>query len=266
MGEQTGLSLWRVAALAVVLAASSGAGPVAAPNPAGPAAPVDDPNVRLGAEAFQQTAGFPWYDPATDGLRPLDVVPRRPPTSTSWSFSFFDFLSAIAEPILWLTVTAGLLLLGWVLVRFWLAREKSTVTTVENVERLDHSTVIEALPLPARTARGDLLARARQHYERGEFNDAIVFFYSHLLVALDQAHLIGLARGKTNRQYLRELSGGPLRGVLETVMVAFEDAFFGKHALDRPRFESCWQLLAEFDAEVARRLAAREQRPAGGLA
>jgi hypothetical protein len=29
-------------------------------------------------------------------------------------------------------------------------------------------------------------------------------------------------------------------------MVAFEDVFFGKHGLDRERFESCWRRVDEF--------------------
>jgi hypothetical protein len=34
--------------------------------------------------------------------------------------------------------------------------------------------------------------------------------------------------------------------MLDRTMVAFEDVFFGRHPLERQRFESCWGRLDEF--------------------
>jgi hypothetical protein len=57
-----------------------------------------------------------------------------------------------------------------------------------------------------------------------------------------------LSKGKTNRQYLREVGHrAPLRQLVEQTMVAFEDAFFGRHSLDQTRFESCWFRVGEFE-------------------
>jgi hypothetical protein len=75
--------------------------------------------------------------------------------------------------------------------------------------------------------------------------------YSHFLVRLDQGHKIRLAAGKTNRQYLRELASASSRRMLETVMLAFEDAFFGKHRLARERFEACLAQLEPLNAALA---------------
>ena len=59
---------------------------------------------------------------------------------------------------------------------------------------------------------------------------------------------IRLTKGKTNRQYLREVGARiSLRQLVEQTMIAFEDAFFGRHPLDQTRFESCWFRLGEFD-------------------
>ena len=63
---------------------------------------------------------------------------------------------------------------------------------------------------------------------------------------LDRAQRITLARGKTNRTYLRELVHHPLLNqILARTTSAFESAFFGNHALDRRTFETCWQELSE---------------------
>ena len=62
--------------------------------------------------------------------------------------------------------------------------------------------------------------------------------------------MIRLAKGKTNRQYLREITRSGRRAlgdILEQTLLAFEDVFFGDRELPRDRFEACWQQLAEFD-------------------
>ncbi len=67
-----------------------------------------------------------------------------------------------------------------------------------------------------------------------------------------------LAKGKTNRQYLREAGRErPLASLLERTMVTFEDVFFGRRALDREGFEICWNQLDQFE-----RLVAQAQTPA----
>ena len=62
-----------------------------------------------------------------------------------------------------------------------------------------------------------------------------------------------LTKGKTNRQYLRELtrSAPPeLTAILEHSLVTFEEVFFGNHALERAQFESCWQHVTEFERRL----------------
>ena len=43
-----------------------------------------------------------------------------------------------------------------------------------------------------------------------------------------------------------------LRSVLETTMVAFEDAFFGNKTLSREAFERSWNRVTEFQADLER--------------
>jgi len=112
---------------------------------------------------------------------------------------------------------------------------------------------VEALPFAVRKPTGDFLAEARRLYEAGDYSEAIIYLFSYQLVELDRQHLIRLAKGKTNRQYLRELRARlTLRSILETTVVRFEDAFFGRKTLTRERFEQSWQRLDEFHAELHR--------------
>jgi hypothetical protein len=106
---------------------------------------------------------------------------------------------------------------------------------------------VESLPFQLKAPQTDLLSEARRHYEAGNYKDAIIYLYSYQLVELDKHQLIRLTKGKTNRQYLREIRRrGDLFGTLQTSMLAFEDVFFGNHSLERGRFESCWNGLDAF--------------------
>ena len=101
------------------------------------------------------------------------------------------------------------------------------------------------------------MAEARRLYEAGQYSDAIIYLFSYELVQLDKHHIIRLAKGKTNRQYIRETRQRPhLAAVLEITMIAFEDAFFGRKTLSREAFERSWQRLDEFQGELAREEAA----------
>jgi hypothetical protein len=96
------------------------------------------------------------------------------------------------------------------------------------------------------------MAQARRHFEAGEFAQAIIYLYSYQLIQLDRHQLIRLTKGKTNRQYVRELrSRRELRDVLFRTMVVFEEVFFGHHSLSRERFESCWRRMDEFHQHLA---------------
>ncbi len=97
---------------------------------------------------------------------------------------------------------------------------------------------------------------ARRLHDEGRFSEAIVYLFSHELIELDRHHLIRLARGKTNRQYLRELSGkSDLRSLLSRTIDRFERAFFGAERLDRQSVDVCWNDLPNFAALVGQETA-----------
>jgi len=228
-----------------------------------------DAAVETGRQALQGRTRYPWYDAQQDGLRRIDVQPpaetaenRRSkweadlwdPSSSQPSFGTdWSLLWAIIEAVIWLGLLALLVWLIYYLAQTYLrqhaAPEAEDVVADEARTQAD---LIESLPFDVRRPQSDWLAEARRWAELGEYGQAIIYLFSYQLIRLDRGQHIRLARGKTNRQYLRELQRRPdLRGILERTMLAFEDVFFGHYPLDRTGFERCWERLDEFHQRLA---------------
>jgi len=207
---------------------------------------------------------YPWYDRQTDGVRRVDVVE---PWYLRWEW-FWDWLGDLfrfswgglgslswLEWVAWGAIVILLGLLVYLMVRTVRKRrlgKSGSAGEAGQPDEAEEKRRVEALPSAVGRNRADLLAAARQCYDEGNYGEAIIYLFSHQLVELDKGLLIRLAKGKTNRQYLRELGRRlPLRRLLGQTMVAFEDTFFGNHAIDRARFESVWSRLGEFEALVA---------------
>jgi hypothetical protein len=227
-----------------------------------------DKAVETGREALNGKTRYPWYDREADSVRRIEVAPpakdeipdrdsrwsstKNPTTTTTGATTGGPSIFASILQGLGLALLVALLVLIAVLIaRAALNHETSgeggghVVETSRDVDR------VENLPFQLKRPAGDFLSEARRLYEAGQFSDAVIYLFSHQLVELDKHHLIRLSKGKTNRQYLRELRHRPaLRGMLETTMIAFEDVFFGHHALDRERFEACWRMLDAFQHEI----------------
>lgn len=108
------------------------------------------------------------------------------------------------------------------------------------------------LPFEAQSQMEDPLAYARHLIGQGNFDEAVIFIYGYMLLALDRAGKITLHRGKTNRMYLQELKDETqLRGILLPAMLAFEDVFFGRHSIEQERFRKIWDGLDEFHRALA---------------
>ena len=205
----------------------------------------DDQYVQSGKKAFDRWFGFPWYDEAQDQLKPIPI--RISNFRPSYSF---DWLNGVA----WLVLALVLVGLAYLIIMAYIGRETGGAQQADGAPR--HSPVevsaLEALPFPVRRPTSNLLEEARRQYELGNFGEAIIYLFSHELVELDRHQLIRLTKGKTNRQYLRELGASrPLAGVLEATMVLFEGVFFGKRGLERSEFETVWQRLGDFNQLVA---------------
>ena len=121
--------------------------------------------------------------------------------------------------------------LAYLLIKAFLDREDRAdgdQVGLRKYDQADDAARIEALPFRLRSGALDLLGEARRLYAAGNYGEAVIYLFSHELVELDRARMVRLAKGKTNRQYLRELALRPeLSQLFEQTMVAFEDVFFG---------------------------------------
>lgn len=264
-------SVWRQLAIALLLVGLMGS---AVGHAQEAAAESDSPYVASGREALGES--MPWYDAETDDVRALDL-----PTKKSGQFdnrksrwqsspaqprggrnvnlpsfgSFGEALWTILKVLFWLIVAAVLAALVYLLVKAYLQREDAAVVTTSRASQLeeteDDAERIESLPFTMARPRGDLLDEAMDQYKSGNYRQAVIYLYSYLLVKLDRHQQIHLARGKTNRMYLRELRRQPrLKDILERTMFAFEDVFFGNHPLTREEFERCLSQLDDFHQHV----------------
>lgn len=212
--------------------------------------------VERGREALGRE-GFPWYDAQEDAVRPVRVKPPEPaPTATSSGSSSGTSLS---QGISWLVVAVVFGIALILLARAYLNRETLPAGGKRELAKTaahNEATRIEALPFRIRPADHDLLEEARRQYESGHYEAAIIYLFSYQLVEMDKHQVLRLTKGKTNRQYLRELRRQPrLSRLVEQSMVAFEEVFFGDRRLEREAFELRWRALDEFHSLVRRQLA-----------
>lgn len=220
--------------------------------------------VEEGRDALQQGARPPWYDAERDELRRINVKPRaKPPTAkgqtadpltssgsnfnTGGGFNVFSIL-------MWAGIVGiAIILLALVAAVVYAMVNQDAALDEETEGGTDYNLAdrMEQLPFDVRKPLSNLLEEARRLSQQGRYSEAIVYLYSYLLVQLDKSHVIRLTRGKTNRQYLYETRRcPPLDKLLEPTMIAFEDAFFGHHTIDRMRFESCWRQLDAFEQQL----------------
>jgi hypothetical protein len=226
----------------------------------------DDRAIEAGREALAGSSRYPWYDSENDAIRrinartPKEAAAHRnstwqpPQADLSWLEWLLKLFGRIVYWMFWALMIALLALLIVMLARAYTNTVAAGALAEEEIaESRSEADLIENLPFEVKRPHTDLLGAAQRHYEQGNYGEAIIYLFSYQLVQLDRYHLIRLTRGKTNRQYLREV--GPrlgLREMLQRTMVAFEDVFFGHHPLDRERFESCWSRLAEFHERLQR--------------
>ncbi len=224
-----------------------------------------EPSVEAGRKSLGRWwSNYPWYDSATDGIRRVEV---SKPWDWSWLDDWLDFQFApnlrfswptsFLQWCAWIALIAALAVLVYLLFRAYRRRRgeggwSSSNAAAGQREAANDRRRIEALPASVGRRPSDLLAEALRLYEEGRYSEAIVYLFSHRLVQLDKHQLIHMEKGKTNRQYLRELGArAALRRLLTETMVAFEDAFFGNYRLDRGRFETCWSRQTDFETLLA---------------
>ena len=221
------------------------------------------------------TNQFPWYDSATDELRPLEstsnpkdikgrdsqyvAVQKDPkndyttPTSTtsSGSWDFWEVLNGFGWLLLVL-ILGALIAAAIYLIRTIRPAGSETFTAIKTETKKKEEPIERVDQLPTGIEKkGDWLTTVRDLASKGEYNLAIVYLYSYVLLQLDKKSFIQLTIGKTNRQYLREVSRrADLRSTFELIMIAFEDCFFGGRRTTRDRFDECMSRLPDFQKRL----------------
>ena len=209
--------------------------------------------------AGQRLDSMPWYNGETDSIRSITLIPEHKPsrpldwewkTQTNrpvrWGNSPFW---RIAQYVVWAILAGFFAFLIFLVIRIMLQSNLDLKLAEDDDDAfLADPDRIELLPFKVKKDGPlDLMGEAKRLYEQGDYSQAIVYLYSYMLVRLDRSQLIRLAKGKTNRQYLRELRvRNDLSGMLEITMQTFEDVFFGHYPLDRQRFEKSWNRMDEF--------------------
>ena len=173
--------------------------------------------------------------------------------STSWS-DFWEAISTFFSYLLWISLAiVGLWCFVWILknqeLAVWFNRRKKTPRNTEDV--LAQQARYSDLPVEIEKGLLGLRAQAAEYRDQGDYSRAIVFLFSYLLVELDQAQLISLAKGKTNYRYLRELNPHRhLQSRLRDVVNLFEAAYFGRRTLTKDQFDTVWLDLAKVEESI----------------
>jgi hypothetical protein len=227
-------------------------------------------------EVIQRSTNSVWYDTEQRSIKPsgtakkaLDVSDRHDavaspelPYDWSWldwfSTDLRDFFTWIFSGWKIVLILFFLILIFTIAYIIWQytdfgARNSPTrrKTTKAALER--EAVKIQDLPFEIEQSLLGLLGQAERHRAAGDYSRAIAYLYSHVLVTLDEARCIRLAKGKTNRMYMRELKDREaIRGFANQLVTVFEFAFFGKHQLDALTFDSVWNQLATFESELKR--------------
>jgi hypothetical protein len=227
-------------------------------------------------EVIQRSTNSVWYDTEQGSIKPsgtakkaLDVSDRHDAVASPelpYDWSWLDWLSTYLSNVLtW--IFSGwkiVLILFFLILIFTIAyiiwqytnfgawysptRRKTTKAALER-----EAVKIQDLPFEIEQSLLGLLGQAERHRAAGDYSRAIAYLYSHVLVTLDEARCIRLAKGKTNRMYMRELKDREtIRGFANQLVTVFEFTFFGKHQLDIPTFDSIWNQLATFESELVR--------------
>jgi hypothetical protein len=222
---------------------------------------------------LQRSTDSSWYSAEKDELvavvpfsrESIDVSDRdksvkapdvtTPIQGNGFSNIIGDFFQFIVGAWLYIVLVIVLLIIGFVLAYVIMNLQGSTgfrrrqEIAASTVER-DQAKITD-LPFEIEQSNLGLLEQAGLFRSRGEYSKAIVYLFSHVLVELDAAGHIRLARGKTNRIYLRELGSRETERKFTSYLVRwFEHVFFGKHDMDPEVFEKIWSQLPAFDRQL----------------
>ncbi len=212
------------------------------------AAPLVDGTATAWWDSSKQALRFPPATllPNTEELLSERVgVPNDPPkpkAATNWNWlanvaSFFDLTRIVIVLFCLLLIVA---------VAIVLFRSATFYVTLEKNKRLDRDrqereiTKVLELPFEVAPSEEGLLQASERFATHGEYNKAVIYLFSYVLIELDHGKAIVLRRGKTNRMYAKELrNSSQFLPHYTEVMETFERAFFGLHPITAEAYARC---------------------------
>lgn len=200
---------------------------------------------EMAREALRR-GGFPWYDAEKDDIKPTHV--RKPPRELEVRPRVVGVpWSAVGIMLVTLATMVALVLgyLAWRRWRPWQGRGERAISIAARLREL---------PLVGEESsqEDDLLKAAERAAAMGDYRRAIIWLYAYQLTELDRRRLIRLMKGKTNRQYLRELGGqSPIRPLLERTILTFEEVYFGGRTITAEKFDRCYREISRFQQSMA---------------
>ncbi|HBT76418.1 MAG TPA: hypothetical protein DEB39_05715 [Planctomycetaceae bacterium] len=214
------------------------------------AAAVKTAGRALGRQVVLPT--YPWYSAGTDHVRAVPFPRDTPPSKSTFSWPDLGWMKPIlygcAFLLLVIIVLATYFLIRYALEKWFGADFLSPEARREAAEKRRR---IETLPEEAQADYADLLAAANRAVDSGDWRNALILYFSFMLVELDRAESIRLHRGKTNHEYAWELhSRAGLRHYYCETMYLFEKVYFGEYPIDRELFETVWKERDAFRKEL----------------
>ena len=212
-------------------------------------------------ESLHEKGRAPWYDSESNEIVPIELAPSEPRAdyrSTDWQWPEWQADSrwewpdlSWLGPILWYTIWAviivGLVGLLYFIMRAILQTGRRQAAGGAAAEW--NPAKIEELPFELANRPDDLVESARQARARGDLRLTVILLFSEQLLHLDRTNRIRLAKGKTNRQYLRELAWDPpLRQLLRKSVHIFEHVYFGGWQPTREEADTMWEITEELHA------------------
>ena len=203
-----------------------------------------------------------WYDNEHDGWRRIEV--RAPAKPVEWEPRGGGSIGGLFNWLMLGAVIAATAWLVWQLVRNLGPRQGGL--PVENAPRAAVRAAADLSALPFAAAEGQrdperALAAALEH---GDWKRAVAWSFVLHLVALDQAGVIRLAKGVTNRRYLHTVTTwaedgagrGPAPAALAATIAVFERVWFGQQPVSQEQV----QALEQDRERLGRVLAAQVSR------
>jgi hypothetical protein len=218
----------------------------------------DDPVAR----ALRQ-GKYPWYDPATDRVRPV-WPPRRPwikwlgdrmekafKSIDAWvrrfHFRGVKGLGLAGESIGTMLFMAVLVAFLVALLALWARRDRLGAEGTAVQARLGTAAGVAELPGGLRPDGSDLWDLALRRRAAGDYSGAIVYLFAHQLLSLDQLGLIRLGPGRTGRQFVHDLSDQLLLEPVRATLALFEDAYYGGRVPAADAFGAVWRRAEAFE-------------------